>query len=145
MIPIKDNIQMYIRFIYLMPWKFVCYHWVSWSFYKTVAKSDTWTPSIRLRQRAVYVLSHTHTLYTTYTYTYNNTQLQPTQTHIRTYRTHTHTFTSTRKDSYTIPTVFDFIFRLSIHFILLSVWWLLFRKNFMKPRSRRQTFMALNI
>ena len=31
----------YIRFIYLMLWKFVCNSWISWSFYKTIIRQIT--------------------------------------------------------------------------------------------------------
>ena len=56
-------------------------------------------------------------LYATHTYSHNNTQLYLSLTH-------THILTITHKDSYKIPTVFDCIFSIPIHFILLTVWWL---------------------
>ena len=47
--------------------------------------------------------------------------LTQTHTYAHTYtHTDTHTLTITRKDSYTIPTIFDCIYRFSIHFISLT-------------------------
>ena len=58
---------------------------------------------------------------------------------------HTHTLIRQRKESYSIPTVFDCIFRFSIHFILLSVWWKLFGKNFMKPGVTDKLYESLSV
>ena len=51
--------------------------------------------------------------------------------------------TSMRKNWYTIPTVFDFIFRFFgfLHFLSLSAWWLLFVKLH-ETQGRRQTSIA---
>ena len=83
----------------------------------------------------------------THTHIHKTTFIRP-HTVILNYntRTHTHTLTSTHKDLYTIPTVFDCIFRFFrfLVFLSLSAWWLLFVKLH-ETWGRRHTSMALNI
>ena len=89
-----------------------------------------------------YTFIYTYTIY----HSHIHTQWYATATNTHTHtHSHAHTPTITRKVSYKIPTVFVRMFRISIHFILLTAWWLLYCKNSMKPRGRRLNFMALYI
>ena len=125
----NNDKYIYIRFTYSMPLKFVCDLWFHLVFTNINLDDDNemkWINCSSIRYNDITrPVKYTHCA-STFSYTciihhlHIHTQLYATITHTN-INTRTHAHTSTIKDFYTIPTVFDCIFRFLIYSIYFVI------------------------